>query len=114
MSPTTALDLSLRRYSLANQISHHPWYHLGQGLRPAGSRTARLRSDGRELLLSLAAQSAPSPGLPLRRQIQARRLLRRAGTLAHRHRKAIVMGTETCAFGTFLATFLSCIWLLAV
>lgn len=111
MTTTTALDLSTRRYALATQLAYHPWYH--QGPRPAqGSKTSRLKANGRELLLSLAAQSTPLPDMPLRRRMQARRLLRRATHLAHRHRKAIVMGTETCAFGTFLATFLSCLWLL--
>lgn len=111
MTPTTALDLSARRYALAYQVSQNPWFHLPQGPRPvAGGRGMRLRSDGRKLLLALASQSAPAPSLPLRRQ--TRRMLRRASAMAYRHRKAIVMGTETCAFGTFLATFLSCLWLL--
>lgn len=107
MSPTTALDLSIRRYSLARQLSQNPWHYLPAGPRVANSRARR--ASGRQLLLDLAQSSAASRPLVRR----SRRMLRRATRLAHQHRQAIVMGTETVTFGTFLAIFLSCLWLLA-
>ena len=106
MSPTSALDLSVRRYNLARQLSQNPWHYLPAGARVANARSRR--ANGRQLLLDLAQNSAATRPLVRR----SRRMLRKASRLAHQHRQAIVMGTETMTFGTVLATFLSCLWLL--